>query len=139
VIGLTTPSPTAVGGEAVLEEEVPAKGMLRVTRHPFLWGVATWALAHLLVATSAAYLVFFGALLLLAVVGPFSIDAKRGQAWGEKWTRFAEATSSVPFLAISQGRNTLELAEIGWWRPALGLVLYAVFLGAHGWLFGVSP
>ena len=32
-----------------------------------------------------------------------------------------------------------ELAEIGWWRPVLGLVLYAMFLGAHGWLFGVSP
>ncbi len=41
--------------------------------------------------------------------------------------QFAESTSSVPFLAISQGRNTLELAEIGWWRVALGLVLYAVF------------
>jgi uncharacterized membrane protein len=139
VIGVATPSPTAVGGEAALREGVTAKGILRITRHPFLWGVTLWALAHLLVSTDPASLVFFGSLLLLAVVGPPSIDAKRARMFGEQWTPFAESTSSVPFLAISQGRNTLSLAEIGWWRAALALVLYAVFLGAHGWLFGASP
>jgi uncharacterized membrane protein len=139
VIGFATPSPTAVGGEAALGEDVAARGILRITRHPFLWGVAIWAVAHLLAAKDAAALIFFGALLLVAVVGPFSIDAKRKRAFGDRWTRFAESTSRAPFLAISQGRNTLELAEIGWWRVALALVLYAVFLGAHPWLFGVSP
>jgi uncharacterized membrane protein len=138
-IGIATPSPTAVGGEAALREGVTAKGILRITRHPFLWGVAIWAVAHLLVSKDLADLIFFGSLLLLAVVGPPSIDAKRRRAFGEQWTRFAESTSSVPFFAISQGRNTLELAEIGWWRPAIALVLYAAFLGAHGWLFGASP
>ena len=139
VIGVTTPSPTSVGGEAALREEGAVKGILRITRHPFLFGVAFWALAHLLVARDAAALVFFGALLLLAIVGPSSIDGKRARALGDEWTRFAESTSRFPFLAIFQGRNTLELAEIGWWRIALALVLYAVFLGTHGWLFGVSP
>lgn len=138
-IGVATPSPTAVGGEAALREDEPARGILRITRHPFLWGVAIWAVAHLLAAADLASLIFFGALLLLAIEGPFSIDKKRERRLGEEWKRFADSTSSVPFLAISQGRNTLELAEIGWWRVAIGLVLYAVFLGAHGWLFGVSP
>jgi uncharacterized membrane protein len=59
--------------------------------------------------------------------------------FGEQWTPFAESTSSLPFLAIAQGRNRLSLAEIGWWRVAMALVLYAAFLGAHAWLFGVSP
>lgn len=139
VIGVATPSPTAVGGEAALREDEPARGILRITRHPFLCGVALWALAHLLVSTDLASLILFGALLLLAIEGPFSIDAKRAQKLGEDWTRFAGSTSRVPFLAILQGRNTLELAEIGWWRFALALVLYAVVLAAHGWLFGVSP
>ena len=138
-IGVATPSPTVVGGEAALSEGVTASGILRITRHPFLWGVAIWAVAHLLVSAELASLIFFGALLLLALVGPPSIDAKRERMFGEQWTQFAESTSSVPFLAISQGRNTLELAEIGWWRVALALVLYAVFLGTHTWLFGASP
>jgi uncharacterized membrane protein len=138
-IGITTPSPTVVGGEALLREGVSAKGILRITRHPFLWGVAIWALAHLLVNADLAGVIFFGALLLLAIVGPLSIDAKRQRALGDQWAQFAESTSSVPFLAISQGRNTLVLAEIGWWRVAVALVLYAVFIGMHAWLFGVSP
>jgi uncharacterized membrane protein len=138
-IGMATPSPTAVGGEAALTQGVTATGIQRITRHPFLWGVALWAVAHLLVSADLASLIFFGSLLLLALVGPPSIDAKRERIFGEQWTRFAESTSSVPFLAISQGRNQLSLAEIGWWRVALALVLYAVFLGAHAWLFGVSP
>jgi uncharacterized membrane protein len=138
-IGVATPSPTAVGGEAALREGVAARGILRITRHPFLWGVAIWAVAHLLVSVDLADLIFFGSLLLLAVVGPPSIDAKRRRAFGEQWTRFADSTSSVPFLAIAQGRNTLELAEIGWGRLAMALALYAAFLGTHRWLFGVSP
>jgi len=138
-IGVATPNPTAVGGEAALREGVTAKGILRITRHPFLWGVAIWAIAHLLVSKDLADLILFGALLLLAVVGPPSIDAKRRRAFGEQWTRFADSTSSVPFLAIAQGRNTIELAEIGWQRLAMALVLYVAFLGAHPWLFGVSP
>jgi uncharacterized membrane protein len=138
-IGVATPSPTAVGGEAALRDDQPVRGILRITRHPFLWGVAIWAVAHLLVARDLASLIFFGALLVLAIEGPFSIDAKRGRRLGEAWTRFADSTSRVPFLAVFQGRNTLEVAEIGWWRVAIALVLYAVFLGAHGWLFGVSP
>ena len=44
-IGLTTPSPTATGGESLLRSADPAKGILRVTRHPFLWGVALWSLS----------------------------------------------------------------------------------------------
>src|SRR5262245_10865182 len=44
VVGLTTPSPTVVGGEAraLADRADPARGILRVTRHPFLWGVALW-------------------------------------------------------------------------------------------------
>ncbi|MND01864.1 hypothetical protein D3C83_210300 [compost metagenome] len=48
-------------------------------------------------------------------------------------------TSSVPFAAILAGRNTLRLDELGAGRIGLGLVLYAIVLATHRWLFGVSP
>lgn len=138
-IGLTTPSPTATGGEGALETEDPAKGMLRITRHPFLWGVAIWGLCHLLVNPDAPSFLFFGSLLLLAVLGPLSIDGKRKRKHGERWERFAGVTSNVPFAAIGAGRNHLALGEVGLWRIALGIALYAAFLALHPWLFGVSP
>jgi uncharacterized membrane protein len=137
-IGLTTPSPTATGGEGALDAEEPAKGMLRVTRHPFLWGVALWGLCHVLVNPDTPALLFFGAFLLLALFGPPSIDAKRKRAHGERWDRFAAVTSNLPFAAIASGRNHLALSELGLWRVALGAVLYAAFLMLHPMLFGAS-
>ena len=138
-IGLTTPSPTVVGGESQLDEPEPARGILRITRHPFLWGVALWAFTHLILNGDAASLVLFGALLLLALIGPGSIDAKRQRAFGGKWGRFAAVTSNVPFAAIIEGRNVLRLDELGAWRIGVGIALYVIVLFSHRWLFGVSP
>jgi len=137
-VGLTTPSPTAVGGEQMLDRQQPLQGILRITRHPFLWGVAIWAATHLVLNGDAASAIFFGSLLLLALIGPLFIDAKRRERFGTGWHRFASLTSNVPFGAILGGRNSIRLAELGWWRVGLGVTLYVVFLTMHGTLFGAS-
>lgn len=138
VAGLTTRNPVAAGGQFQDRDE-PAYGILRITRHPFLWGIALWALLHLIANGDAAALVLFGSLLLLTLGGAHSLDAKRLRLHGENWEKFLRATSSVPFLAIAQRRNVLRLDEIGGWRLALTLVLYLVILHFHARLFGVSP
>ena len=138
VIGLATPSPTAVGQERRAAE--PVRGILRITRHPFLTGVALWAVLHLIGNGDGASLVFFGAFAVVAILGPASIDEKRQRRLGAAaWTPFAAQTSIIPFAAILAGRNQLVLAELGWWRVLAGLVVYALVLGGHGPLFGISP
>lgn len=139
VPGLLTPNPTAIGGGAVLASADPARGMVRITRHPFLWGVAIWAGFHMLANGDAASIVFFGALLVLSVLGTVSIDAKRRRTYGEAWGRFAAKTSNVPFAAILMGRNGVRLGEIGVFRLAAGLAVFAGLLLAHAQLFRVSP
>jgi uncharacterized membrane protein len=139
VPGLTTPNPTSVAQQGLLERPDTVKGMLRITRHPFLWGVAIWAFGHLLVNGDAAGVVLFGSLLALSLFGTASIDAKRRRALGDKWDAFAAQTSNVPFAAIAAGRQTLSIGEIGWWRIVLAVVLYAVTLWGHPHAFGVSP
>ena len=138
VIGLTTRNPTTVGGESSLDRPDVVSGMLRVTRHPFLWGVAIWAAGHLLVNGDAASLVLFGSLLFLALGGTASIDAKRRRMLGERWTAFAAQTSNPPFAAILGGRQTLKLGEIGWWRPLLAFAIYFALLFGHRYAFGAS-
>jgi uncharacterized membrane protein len=86
VPGLTTPNPTSVRQEGALDRADVVKGMLRITRHPFLWGVAIWAAGHLLVNGDPASLVLFGTMLLLALFGTASIDAKRRRAWARSGT-----------------------------------------------------
>lgn len=138
VPGITTPNPTSVRQEGALDKPNVVSGMVRISRHPFLWGVAIWALGHLLVNGDRASLILFGAMLALAVFGTSSIDAKRKRKLGESWDAFAAQTSNVPFAAIVAGRQSLKLGEIGWWRIALAVVVWAALLMGHAHLFGVS-
>lgn len=139
VPGLVTPNPTSVRQEGSLDRPDVVRGMLRITRHPFLWGVAIWAAGHLLVNGDTASILLFGSMLLLAIFGTFSIDAKRKRALGPKWEAFAAQTSNIPFGAIASGRQKLALGEIGWWKILLAAAIWAAVLFAHPYAFGVNP
>jgi uncharacterized membrane protein len=130
-------NPTAVGAEKLLKSDDPAQGMIRITRHPVMWGIMLWAGAHVIARGDLKSLIFFGAFLLLAAVGTLSMDARKKS--NPDWPRFAAVTSHVPFVAIVQGRNRLVRAEIGWMRPLIGLIAFAGFFAAHQWLFGAKP
>ncbi|NIR31241.1 MAG: NnrU family protein [Gammaproteobacteria bacterium] len=138
VFGLLTPNPGAVMQEHTLDAEQPARGILRVTRHPFLWGAFLWAATHLVINGDAAALILFGAFVLLTVLGTRSIDAKRKRALGYRWNRFAAVTSNVPFVAILSGRNRLKLAELASWKALIAVLAFFAVWHGHAWLFGVS-
>ena len=137
VASFVTPSPTAVGGERVLDRE--PRGMLRVTRHPMLWAFTAWAGVHVIGNGDLASLLFFGAFGVTALLGMPSIDRKVASRDQHGWSRFAATTSILPFAAIAAGRNRLALREIGWIVPVAGLALWVGLLVSHPWIFGVSP
>jgi uncharacterized membrane protein len=134
----SVPNPTAVGAEQVLQRTDAARGVLRITRHPFLWSVALWSGTHLLVTGHVAAILFFGSFLATALRGTSSIDEKRRRTNKAEFARYAEVTSNLPFAAIIAGRNRLAWSEL--WVPAViaGLLL-AVLLHLHQRLFGFSP
>jgi uncharacterized membrane protein len=136
VPGLMTRNPTSVGQGRASEDQDVVQGMLRITRHPFLWGVAIWAGGHLLVDGDVASLIFFGTFLVLALSGTVSIDGKRQRAFGATWQEFAHKTSNVPFAAIASGRQSLSIIEIGYLRLGAAVVAYLLLLGAHHHIFG---
>jgi uncharacterized membrane protein len=135
VPGLLSNSPTRVRGDTQVDKPTAVTGMTRITRHPFLWGVAIWAVAHLLANGRLADVILFGGLLITAFAGPFSIDAKRRRALGDRYRAFEAKTSNVPFAAIIQGRQHLALGEI-WWRLIVAIVLFGVLLWAHPYFTG---
>lgn len=122
-------NPTMVGADKLLKSEEPARGIIRITRHPIMWGLMLWAAAHIVARGDLKSLVFFGGFLLLALVGTLSMDARKRA--NPDWGRFAAVTSHVPFVAIAQGRNRLDLHEIGWLRPAIGLAVFFAVLAFH--------
>jgi len=139
VPGLLLPNPTSVRQEGAATRADAVKGVLAITRHPFLWGVALWAAMHLLANGDTASVLFFGTFLVLALLGTFSIDAKRRRKLGAAWDGFAARTSNLPFAALASGRAKLKWREILDWRLAVAVVLYLALLFGHQSLMGVSP
>jgi uncharacterized membrane protein len=137
VVGITTRTATGVGGEKLLDDPHPVRGIATITRHPFLWGVALWGIAHMIANGDLASLILFGGLAALALGGMAHIDHRRRETAGAGWGPVALRTSAIPFLAALQGRTQIDWAGIGVTRPLAGLAVYVVFLAAHGSLFGV--
>ena len=137
--GYFSRNPTFVGADRLLKSAEPARGIIRVTRHPIMWGFMLWAGAHILARGETKSSVFFGGLLAVSLLGTLLIDQRKAQAHGADWQRFVAVTSHLPFAAISQGRNRFDADEIGWRNPAIGLALYALFYWGHAWMFGAQP
>ena len=88
----------------------------RVTRHPMLWGVLLWAIAHLAANGDLASILLFGGFALYAPWAMWSAN-RRGAAL---------ARGREP-----AGRDAMVVAA--------GLIAYAALLVLHPVLFGVSP
>lgn len=84
----------------------------RVTRHPQLWGVILWAVAHLLVNGDAASLVLFGGFLLWAGASILLIN------------RDAPSWTPPPRQPLAKEVTAVVLA----------LLLVAVVGYVHGWI-----
>jgi uncharacterized membrane protein len=84
-----------------------------LTRHPMLWGVSIWALAHLLANGDAASVLLFGSFLLYATY--------------DMWS----ASQREPVLLLERRPLKWDLAAVG---IAFAAFLLVAFL--HGRLFG---
>ena len=135
--GLTAPNPTAVGQERAITAR--PGGILAVTRHPMMWGIVLWGIAHLLASGDARGMIVFAGMVALAAAGMAHLEARKKAAMGAAWDAFAALTSLWPFAAIAAGRARLNFAEIGWWRIGLAFVVFAGFLYGHRIMFGVAP
>ena len=127
-------NPTMVGADRLLQSEEPARGIIRITRHPIMWAIMLWAAAHIAARGELRALVFFGGFFALACLGTVLMDMRKKANPG--WTRFSAVTSNIPFVAVAQGRNRIVWREIGWLRPAIGFALFAVVYSLHPRMFG---
>jgi uncharacterized membrane protein len=127
-------NPTMVGADKLLKSDDPARGIIRITRHPIMWGIMLWAGAHVLARGDLRAVVFFGGFLLLAALGTLLID--RRKQVDPDFRRFKAVTSNIPFVAIAQGRNRIVWREIGWKRPAIGIAAFALVFFLHPWISG---
>lgn len=139
VAGLAGDNPSMVSLTCRAGKRPAAHGIYRITRHPVMWAAGLWALCHLLAVGTLSAIVFFGSLAVLGLAGTVHIDHRKTRQTGDAWQAFMAETSSVPFLAIAQGRQRVVWREIGFVRPGLAGVLYALMILLHERVIGLSP
>ncbi|MDR7100899.1 NnrU family protein [Croceicoccus sp. BE223] len=104
-------------------------GVFEVTRHPMMWGIALWAIAHAIVMPDPRTLVLMGAMAVLALVGSALQDAKKRRL-DPAWPHWQAQTRFVPNLLRLPG------AGVAIWLAALAAWLAATW--AHGPLGGIA-
>lgn len=130
VPGLTQKNPFSIGlGGAGYDPARP--GIVRLTRHPVIWGLGLWSAAHIIPNGHLAGLMLFVPLLLLCLAGPRLLDSKRRKSLGEDRWREMATPARFEIGAL--------LREIGWGRILGGLVLYPALLLLHPPVIGLSP
>jgi uncharacterized membrane protein len=127
-------NPTTLG--LLLPDQVEARGTIRITRHPGLFGLGLWGLAHFIVNGDWASHLLFGSFAFQGLVAPLNLDRKYRQRHGATWDTFARQTSYVPFVAILQGRNRLVWRELSWLAIVLGLLGFTLAAALHARVVG---
>ncbi|MBT3768181.1 MAG: NnrU family protein [Rhodospirillales bacterium] len=135
--GYTTQNPGAINTEDKAVVPSP-KGVLKITRHPVMWGIAFWGIAHLLAHGEVAKLILFGTMTVLALAGAYHIDLRRRQNLGDAWRAYEAETSFFPLGAILKGRTRIENREIPLWQTLLTVLLYIGLLYGHNTVLGVN-
>ncbi len=133
---VTAPNPALMGG-GTAGANTP-KGVQRITRHPMLWSFAIWAFVHITLSADSRTIVLASGIATLALFGAHMQDGKkRGQVAG--YGDHIAATGFVPFAAQLRGRQSWGSAWPGPVAVLGGVALWAVLLGAHPHVIGVSP
>ncbi len=138
--GVAAPNPFTIAGRNSASFDPERPGIAGITRHPLLWAITLWALAHMAPNGDLAHLLLFGLFAVFGVVGMAALDGrKRNQRGTALWTERARKTSALPFAALFEGRVRWRDLSLNPLRAIAAFAIYVTLLGAHAHVIGVSP
>ena len=124
-VGALVPNPLSVSfRKAGFDPKRP--GAIGWLRHPLIWGLTLWGLAHVPANGDWPSLVLFAGSAAFGLIGLFAVERRLKRRLGpEEWQRLAA------------GRGHLDRRSL--LGAAVGLVLWLALLVLHPYLFGVDP
>lgn len=117
-----------------------APAMVRLIRHPVLWGFGLWAASHIPPNGDVVSLILFGGLSAFAFAGMKVFDRRKQKQLGQdRWRLLAEGDetweAAKPVAKLNAAFDkTVVIAGV------TGLAVYGLLVaGGHQYLFGVDP
>jgi uncharacterized membrane protein len=138
--GIAAPDAFSITGYKGKGFDPKRPGTAGITRHPLLWAVTLWAVAHIVPNGDLAHVILFGLFALFGLAGMAMFDARKRREWGPQlFSERAARTSFIPFAAVLAGRFRGEGLRPNPVRLLAALGLYLALLLLHPLILGVSP
>jgi uncharacterized membrane protein len=132
VLGLVARPPSSMIPSGGAPE---AYGVTRITRHPTFAAIFLFGIAHCFMNGYLIDLVFFGGFSVFAWIGAAHQDSRKVVDM-PGYAEFKNSTSFVPFGAMLNGQQQLNLQELRWPIVLLALVIFYIVRAYHPQLFG---
>ncbi len=123
-----TRNPALPGNNAAGLGTVIPSGVYAITRHPMMWGIALWAISHIIVAPEARVLILMGGLVLVALLGSHFQDKRKIRQNNREFAPWQRRTTFW-----------LNLRNLGAMRAAwlVALLVWVIATTAHWHFFGI--
>ena len=113
-----------------------AYGVTRITRHPTFAAFFLFGIAHCLMNGTLTDLAFFGGFSVFAWIGAAHQDGRK-IVDVPGYAAFKDQTSFIPFAAIIDKRQPLNVGELRWTIVLTALVIFYIVRAYHpGWFGG---
>ncbi|MBL0373561.1 NnrU family protein [Rhizobium sp. KVB221] len=119
-------------------EEIGA--IVRITRHPVLWGFFFWSLGHVFPNGDLRSLILFGGFALFSLAGIVLQERRSRKRLRSRWAVAIDGTSIVPFAKVFGNPRSLrwDVPIVVGLLTTLTVVIW-LLVGAHLAFFGVDP
>lgn len=124
LVGSFSGNPAAPDPDAKKLARKNPRGVFRTTRHPMMWSMTLWSLAHLIVSPTPRVLVLGLAITSLALLGAYLQDNKKLITMGGSWEVWERRTTFFPRFS-----RLIDAGPVPWTGGVL------LWLGAS-WLHG---
>jgi uncharacterized membrane protein len=104
----------------------------RIVRHPMLWAIGLFGIAHLVVNGEVAGVILFGGLALFGFAWQSLTDRRDAAVDPAGWQETRRTTSFWPFAKWHAKSDPVTV------RPLIiGAIVYVALILVHPWLFGM--
>lgn len=128
VMAIGRPNPLSFGGSNNSAFDPQNPGLVGWLRHPLLFVLLVWSLAHMVPNGDLAHVILFGVFAGFALLGHLLINRRQKRLLGpQEWAR------------LTNTRRTVRPSKNGMIRLAIGATLYFILLYLHEPVIGISP